>query len=128
MHSDLLALDSICAVSLNRHLCGGRGAEKGVCKNRPGVAVPVVGDRLDQIAVGCAHADPERGIAGAATGSLGQNKGGSGLPNPGARANGTGAESWAHGSLNRDGSGEDGKNLAERRHIDLVERVTPGQR
>ena len=120
MHGNLLALDGVCAICLNGHLAGWSSAQKGVCVNAPCVRVPVIGNRLDQVTVRGTHADPQRGITRAAAGCLGQDKSGSGLPYPGTRANGTGAEGRTHGSLNRGSSGEDGKGLAEGRHFDSV--------
>jgi hypothetical protein len=43
VHSDPLALDSVCAVSLNGHLSGGRGTKKGVCEDAPGVLERLLG-------------------------------------------------------------------------------------
>lgn len=43
VHSDPLAVDSVCAVSLNGHLSVGRGAKKSVCEDAPGVLEKLLG-------------------------------------------------------------------------------------
>lgn len=69
----MIPLSSIRRVILNRHLRRVRRAEQGIREHAPGVRVPVLGDGLDEVAVGSAHADPEGGIAVVVAGGSGEN-------------------------------------------------------
>lgn len=95
------------------------GAQESVGVDAPVVGLPVVGNGLDQVTVGGAHANPEGSIAGRAARSLGEDKGGSGFTDEGVVGDRTGAEGRAHGSvgLERHG-GEDGESLGDGRHSD----------
>jgi len=80
----------------------------------------VVGNGLNQIAVGSAHADPEReeavvvGLAG-----LGQDESGLSFTDEGVVGDGSRAECRAHGGLDGDEShgGKGSEDLARRRHF-----------
>lgn len=71
VHGDLVAGDRIMALGLHRHLRVGSSRQKSVAIDAPLIAVPVVRDRLNEVAIGSAHANPKRGIALVVAGSLG---------------------------------------------------------
>ena len=86
MHGDFVSGLGVLAVGLDGHLGRVRGADQGVCVHAPVglghvVLVDVVGDGLDEVALGSAHANPEGGDASAG-GGLGEYEGRRGFADP----------------------------------------------
>lgn len=97
--------------------------QKSVTVNAPLLGLNVVGNGLDQIAVGSAHADPERkeAVVVGLTG-LGQDESGLGFTDERVVGDGPRAERRAHGGFDGDKGhgGKSSEDLARRRHLVLV--------
>lgn len=123
MHGNLIT--RLCVsrtIGLNRLLRRLRGADQRVAVDAPGWLVVVLGDGLDEIAFGGAHADPEGCVTLVVGGDVGEDECGGGFADPGVLAYRAGAERWAESGVGYgEGCCESDEDRLGRRHVELDE-------
>lgn len=83
MHGDAVTLlGGSRVLVLNRELRVLSGLGESVSKDAPLLRVPVVGNRLNQVALVGAHSNPERGNTGRSLGNIGKDESRGSLTNP----------------------------------------------